>query len=99
MKAFKISEKIFLNHDAKVVWYTISSPCALELFHPFCQANSVLNWDEIKIDKLVYLNGSVYIREFSAWKPKKGFELNIGKKMEKNQKFNGKFMRLIRDLR
>ena len=33
----KVSEKIFLNNKVKVVWDTISSKNALELFHPYCK--------------------------------------------------------------
>lgn len=96
MKAFKVSEKIFLNHDVNVVWNTISSQCALELFHPFCQKNFVLSWNEIKIDKLIYLNGLIYIREFTSWKPDQGFELNIGKKNGKKSKVKWEILSIDR---
>ena len=32
------------------------------------------------------MNGLIYIREFSVWKPNKGFELSIGKKGGKKSK-------------
>ena len=84
MNGFKISKKIFLNHNPDVVWKIISSKNALELFHPYCLKNDVIDYK--KKDKLVYLNGLTYIREFSSWKPNSGFELFIGKKEGKKSK-------------
>lgn len=84
MKGFYISEKIFLNHNINDVWNTLSSKNALELFHPFCLKNDVIEYE--KKDKLIYINGLTYIREFSAWKPNEGFELNIGRKYGKKSK-------------
>jgi hypothetical protein len=78
MNGIKVSEKIFLNHNSEIVWKIISSKNALELFHPYCLKNDAIDYK--KKDKLVYLNGLTYIREFSVWKPNKGFELSIGKK-------------------
>ena len=82
MNGFKVSEKIILNQNPDIVWEIISSKNALELFHPYCLKNDVIDYK--KKDKLVYLNGLIYIREFSVWKPNKGFELSIGKKGGKN---------------
>ena len=84
MKRLHVSKKIFLNHNPDVVWEIISSKNALELFHPYCLKNDVIDYK--KKDKLVYLNGLTYIREFSAWKPNNGFELSIGKKDGKKSK-------------
>lgn len=84
MNGFKVSEKIILNQNPDIVWEIISSKNALELFHPYCLKNDVIDYK--KKDKLVYLNGLIYIREFSVWKPNKGFELSIGKKGGKNSK-------------
>ena len=84
MNGFRVSNKIILNHNPDVVWEIISSKNALELFHPFCLKNDVIDYK--KKDKLVYLNGLSYVREFSAWKPNKGFELSIGKKGGKKSK-------------
>jgi hypothetical protein len=81
---FKVSEKIILNQNPNKVWELISSKNALELFHPYCLKNDVIDYE--KKDKLVYLNGLTYIREFSAWKPNNGFELSIGKKGGKKSK-------------
>mgnify|MGYP003324343896 CR=1 FL=1 len=33
----------------------------------------------LEIDKIIYLNGLEYIREFNKWTPNSGFELSIGK--------------------
>ena len=84
MKEFRVSEKIFLTQGVNAVWSTISSKNALELFQPFCLNNDVLDYK--KKDKLIYLNGLTYIREFSTWEPKKGFQLNIGKEHGKKSK-------------
>ena len=82
----KVSKKIMLNHSRFRVWKVVSSKSALELFHPFCAGNPVLIWSEQKKDKIIYLNGLEYIREFSKWTPNSGFELSIGK--EKGKKSN-----------
>jgi len=50
MKWDKVSKKIFLNKTVNVLWYTISSKNALELFHPFCLKNNVITYQ--KKDKL-----------------------------------------------
>jgi hypothetical protein len=84
MNGFKVSEKIILNQNPDIVWEIISSKNALELFHPYCLKNDTIDYK--KKDKLVYLNGLIYIREFSVWKPNKGFELSIGKKGGKKSK-------------
>jgi hypothetical protein len=84
MNGFKVSEKIILNQNPDIVWEIISSKNALELFHPYCLKNDAIDYK--KKDKLVYLNGLIYIREFSVWKPNKGFELSIGKKGGKKSK-------------
>jgi hypothetical protein len=88
MNGIKVSEKIFLNHNSEIVWKIISSKNALELFHPYCLKNDAIDFK--KKDKLVYLNGLTYIREFSVWKPNKGFELSIGKKGGKSLELYGK---------
>ena len=77
MKRLQVSKKIFLKHNPDDVWEIISSKNALELFHPYCLKNDVIDYK--KKDKLVYLNGLTYVREFSAWKPNNGFALSIGK--------------------
>ena len=81
----KVSEKIFLNNKVKVVWDTISSKNALELFHPYCKKNNEII-GKTKMDELIYLNWLTYIREFTSWRPNHGFELKIGKKNGKKSR-------------
>lgn len=75
----RVSKKIMLNHPKHRVWEVVSSESALELYHPFCMKNPVVIWSEEKKDKIIYLNGLEYIREFNKWTPNSGFELSIGK--------------------
>lgn len=84
MNVFKVSNKIFLNHSVDIVWDVVSSKNALELYHPFCLKNDVI--EHKKKDELIYLNGLTYIREFTTWQHNKGFELYIGKKNGKQSK-------------
>lgn len=65
MNVFKVSNKIFLNHSVDIVWDVVSSKNALELYHPFCLKNDVI--EHKKKDELIYLNGLTYIREFTTW--------------------------------
>ena len=44
MSGFVVSKKIVLNHNPDVVWEIISSKNALELFHPFCLKNDVIDY-------------------------------------------------------
>lgn len=46
MKAFKISEKIILAHNVNAVWETVSSKNALELYHPFCLKNNLIEHEK-----------------------------------------------------
>lgn len=84
MKPFKVSEKIFLSHTVNTTWNIVSSKNALELFHPFCLKNDVL--EHTKKDELLYLNGMTYVREFYSWKPNEGFELYIGREKGKKSR-------------
>lgn len=79
-KSVTVSRSINLKHTKEKIWDLISSKRALELFHPYCLKNEVLSWNINKIDKLIYLNGLEYIREFDAWTPYIGYDLYIGKK-------------------
>ena len=80
MNEFKVSRKLFLKQSLDDVWEVISSKESLELFHPYCSKNKAISWGDIKVDELVYLNGVVFIREFTSWNPNHGFELTIGKR-------------------
>ena len=62
-----------------VLWKLISAPGNLNDCHPFCELNDAIQWDEYgHIDRLVYLNGRTYIRQFLIWDEGKGYALRIG---------------------
>ena len=86
MSDFKISKSLFLKHRLDDAWKVISSKGALELFHPYCLRNKVVSWGDIKADEVVYLNGLVFVREFTSWYPNHGFELTIGRRGGKKSK-------------
>ena len=78
---------INLEFDKEKVWSIISKPGHLNEVHPFCKSNKVIIWPGKKsIDKLVYLNGLTYKREFYSWEKSKGYSLFIGEK-EKEQSY------------
>ena len=60
------------------LWDLISSPGNLNSSHPFCKSNDVISWDDEHKDRLEYLNGRTYIRNFQTWSPNKGYTLLIG---------------------
>ena len=58
------------------MWKIISEPGNLENFHPFCKSNIPILWcGEGSVDKLTYLNGRVFKREFHAWFEGVGYDL------------------------
>ena len=76
-----------INSSLDSLWDLISSPSNLELFHPFCKSNKIVNWPgEHSIDELIYLNGLTFIRKFKTWDKKKGYSLLIGEK-DKEQSY------------
>ena len=76
-----IKKTIDLNLDLIKVWDIISQESNLELFHPFCLKNPVIDWRESSHkDKIYYLNGLVLQRNWTGWNPKKGYDLLIGEK-------------------
>ena len=79
---FQISNKIKIEKSADIVWALISSPGHLNQFHPFCEQNIVLESknDVILKDQLNYLNGLIYYRIFTDWKPMNGYNIKIGSK-------------------
>ena len=80
-KRKSISCSLRINFNIGHLWELISSPGYLEKCHPFCKTNNVIDWDDKKhMDKIVYVNGIEYIRDFIDWNPKKGYSLIIGKK-------------------
>lgn len=65
--------------SADEVWTLISAPGNLNDAHPFCKRNEPLVWNgETHRDRLVYLNGRTYVREFQTWNPGRGYTLLIG---------------------
>ena len=61
------------------VWEMITAPGNLNATHPFCDTNEALVWDgENHSDRLVYLNGRTYVRNFQTWDENKGYTLLIG---------------------
>ena len=54
-----------INSNIKEVWEIISKERNLESFHPFCSRNVIERWgDHQSKDRIEYLNGLVYYREF-----------------------------------
>ena len=83
MKSIKTNSPISVRQSfdvsSDVLWKLISAPGNLNDCHPFCKSNDVLQWDgEGHIDRLVYLNGRTYIRQFLTWDEGEGYTLRIG---------------------
>ena len=65
------------------VFELLSEPGHLNYFHPFCNVNEIVTWNEHQHhDMIEYLNGLILYRNFSHWSPPVGFDLYIGKKDE-----------------
>ena len=61
------------------VWNVISAPGHLELVHPFCESNVVVEWPgETSIDQIRYRSGWAYDRRFTSWIDGVGYDLEIG---------------------
>lgn len=57
----------------------MSAPGNLELCHPFCERNLVLEWPgAASRDDVHYLSGWVYERRFTRWIDGVGYDLEIG---------------------
>ena len=66
------------------VWKVISKKSNLELFHPFCQKNPTIFWeDDNHQDVIHYINGYKLKRQFVAWEKNTGYDLIIGNKETK----------------
>ena len=93
---YRVSSNIKLKSEGEDIWKAISCHGNLNFFHPFCKKNIVIegNKKSIKKDILVYLNDDVYERDFYQWDEMTGYKLMIGKKMEKNQKLYGKYLKI-----
>ena len=62
---WSVSYNNLIKKDSRKVWKIISTKSNLELFHPFCKKNKVIRWaKERSIDRIEYLNGSIFEREF-----------------------------------
>lgn len=62
------------------LWQLISEGGNLNQSHPYCLENEVISWDENShVDKLIYLNGMTYVRQFLSWKEGEGYDLIIGR--------------------
>tara|TARA_E500000331_G_scaffold338584_1_gene367933 strand:- start:443 stop:961 length:519 start_codon:yes stop_codon:yes gene_type:complete len=69
------------------LWKIISKAEHLNLVHPFCESNEIINWNgKGSIDVLTYLNGLTYFRNFVSWNEKEGYSLFIGRKRGKKSK-------------
>ena len=74
-----ISVKKSFNVSKNELWMLISQPGNLNDCHPFCESNEVIQWNgDGHVDRLVYLNGRTYIRQFLTWDECKGYSLRIG---------------------
>ena len=75
---WSISSRILINTNVVKLWDIISSPSNLELFHPFCLKNQIIKWSgEESIDRIIYLNGTTFERNFLNWVPNSGYDLKI----------------------
>ena len=87
MQRFKTSNSLTYDCSVESLWEIISSPNYLNLVHPFCKENSIIQWsNEHHEDKIIYLNERTYIRRFVSWINLEGYELWIGDS-NKNQSF------------
>ncbi len=69
-----------ISASANKVWGVISMPGNLELCHPFCAQNPVVEWPgEGARDEVHYLSGWVYERKFCQWRDGVGYDLEIGR--------------------
>ena len=83
MKSIKtnspISVKKSFDVSSDMLWKLVSAPGNLNECHPFCESNEAIQWDEDgHVDRLVYLNGRTYLRQFLTWDEGEGYTLRIG---------------------
>lgn len=79
MNIFCSKYKQVFSQNVSELWNAISIENNLNDSHPFCKENTSLQWSgDTHKDKLVYLNGMTYIREFSEWLEGEGYNLWIG---------------------
>jgi len=79
-KRHSVSYSMDYEVSVEKIWELISKPGNLNSSHPYCKTNEIISWDEENhSDRLVYLNGRNYIRNFQTWEEGKGYTLLIGK--------------------
>ena len=79
-KRHSVSYSMDYQLSIEKIWELISEPGNLNSSHPFCKTNEIISWDEENhSDRLIYLNGRKYIRNFQTWEEGKGYTLLIGK--------------------
>ena len=75
---WSITSRREIDTNITNLWEIISSPSNLDLYHPFCLKNQVINWSKEKsIDRIIYLNGKTFERKFFNWVPNTGYDLKI----------------------
>ena len=90
MKGFSSSSSQVFSQKPDQLWNVISSENNLNDAHPFCKTNEIITWtNNDRRDKLVYLNGLTFIREFSEWFEGIGYNLWIGTKRGLGHMWNG----------
>ena len=79
LKRWGIHQEFTYPISKSELWSQISRPGNLKDCHPFCKDNEALEWDENShSDRLEYLNGMTYIRQFLNWNEGEGYDLVIG---------------------
>lgn len=82
-----ISYKQKIESSAEELWSLIIKPGNLNLVHPFCKSNEIIEWKNNHYnDVLIYLNGLIYFREIIKLDDNNGYTLMIGKKRGKKSK-------------
>ena len=67
-----------IDCDPDKIWEIITMRSNLEIFHPFCKSNRVIEWPgKESVDEIEYLNGLTLRRNFIDWKHKIGYDLYI----------------------
>ena len=73
-----VTKSELYNVDIQVLWDLVTEPRALEKFHPFCKENRIITWsDDNRSDCIVYANDKVFTRNFTEWREKSNFVLDI----------------------
>ena len=63
-KTWSVSNKQQIECSVQSLWALIIEPGNLNLVHPFCRSNEIIEWQNGNYrDVLVYLNGLTYFRE------------------------------------